>query len=484
MDRFSKIATWTAWTAVLTLVGSLHAMPASPAPDDRDHAIREALHGATPATAAPVEEAAKKTLAAQPKDAVAQAIVAGTTLLRAEHAFPARPDGTVPPAGWDGKLALDAFQKAWAVRQTAPGLPTLNGVYLKASAVCVQSEAIKEAFAKWPDAYFDAGAQAALGAGLATLAPREDGDTALELADAWAKRFPDDPEVRRQLIGLWWNGGALDRAIASIDRWSKTAPAGQWKLQRAELALVRDGLEEGRKKLEGVTDAGAASLATLIAGALGEAEARAGLEALAAKGDPARPGAKLVAAALLKLGGDAKAAGAALEEAGNTLAVERAYVESAVALYARQRLGSWDDAEVYALADLWRKMREWEREIAVIAPLAERADKDGKLHNDVNAGDFHFRVGRAAFHARRFEQSHREYDLAAKTGKDDPELYFHIAKLLFLEKRKVEALVWLKKAADWKDPAQHADKARTELFKVGVPGYSPAPPAPPSWTEH
>ena len=469
MGRFFKpgaVALVSAGLALAVMTGALRAIPAGPIVDDRDQQIRDALRGVTAATSAPVEAAARKRIALKPSDPVGHAILAGCLLAQACTAFPPRRDGLTPPVSLDGRLLLQVIYEAKLALKTGPDLVPAQAMLMEALAASSRPEEIRALIKEWPASSFGPEVQRALGRGLSTLAPRGDGETALIVCDSWLARFPDDPDVRHWAIDLWWSGGELDRAAKTLDGWIHGGPPGDWSLRRVEIAILREGLEAGRAALAGVTAPGAGTLATCIAGALGEEKAVPALEELAVKGDPARPGSMMLATALLhSIGAHAAEARPELKAAAESLIELRLFPEAALALAARRRVGEWNDAETLVQADLWRKMREWKREIDTIAPLTERVDRDGHTQNGVLAGDHHFRLGRASYHQKLYDVATHEYELAAKAGKEDPELWFHIAKLLAAEGRQKESLEWIKKAASWKAPRPHAEKARAELAR-------------------
>jgi tetratricopeptide (TPR) repeat protein len=307
-----------------------------------------------------------------------------------------------------------------------------------------------------PEAYSPA-ARAALELAVGQLLRRGSAEVVASAATAFLDRFPLDPAARRAAAMAWTVGGKLDRVIALAPQWRRESRDERWwTLALVEAHLLAGRLADAARLARGVEgDDRLARLAACIAAAQGERAAAARLRANTRASGPGSgvPAEPVLARTVELLAGSPGPPAAVLAAAGKMtelareLLGERRYVESALLLLARRGAPGWGDAEQLLLADLYKRIRDFRREIAALSEMRARVRGSHGTTIGVSEAEFEFRIGRALFHAGDLPGAGRAYARARALGKEDSDLYFHLAKLYKAQGRPERSREALERAA-------------------------------------
>jgi tetratricopeptide (TPR) repeat protein len=381
---------------------------------------------------------------------------------------PNRPGGQEPTPGlpaviWDKEQLDLALERAREGLSKAPGDPALAAVALEAAARRAQSATLEELVRTLPATAMSEAAHRALGEGMLDMATQNEGDAALRIAGLWLERFPEVREARRGAARVWMLSGGVERALSALSGWSAAAPGdAEWTRTLGTAYVLIGEMETAVRWLASARgDDEARRLRAMLQAARGDESARAELKSISDPKGTRRDLPQLLREELAK----PKPDDWQLRDLAIRLVEARHFVDAAVAVHAVQRLPGWTQKEQLNLADLFRKLREWNREVQALLPLVVDVDREGKTRTGVSRGDFHFRIGRALFHAGRLEEALREYALSGAAGKDDPELHFHVAKVYQQQGKNAEANAIFEKVAAQSGGAAHIEKARKELDK-------------------
>lgn len=436
-----------------------------------DEALAAGLRQIEVGQTAAAEATATERLAKNPRDAVGHALKG--MVIRAKAKLPGvSPEKLALDAasGWERSGIKAATRELELAFQLVPTSPEIAAIFIDTLSYSNETGEIRAVLNRLPDDALTPELGVVITQALERLPARNDGELAHELAASLLKRWPDLREARWVAARVWAFAGELDRAATRIPAW-RDADAGdvRWATLEGEVQALRGYWDQAARTWEAGTHPRAQYLARLLRAAQGNAGDAAGLAAELAKSAPGSPELEL-------LGGLAGTPDAArVAKAARALVDRRQFVECAIALRAQRRLGRWDDEAIIVEADLYRRLREWRREIDSLLALESKVNQKGRTDTGVSQGDFLFRIGRASFHANDTAAADRYYELAAKAGKDDAEIWFHVSKNYGLMGRREESLKMLQKAATSPHPGQHAAKAIQALQSI-----APAPPPSPS----
>ena len=317
-----------------------------------------------------------------------------------------------------------------------------------------------------PDEAFSPVVRSAIEVSLANLGEPPGPECAAAIASILVAKAPDDIRTRKVVARAWMLGGLLDKALVELSRWqSETPDDSDWMRLRAE-AYILAGQPElavgvlGKRPLETRLAWLRWVLGVVVKDSSGSPRDFVNGETSGVR-PPVDPGLIEVFESIEKV--PRETATKQLSSAVRRLLDERLFVDAALALQALRRFGGWGDAEQFALSELFKGIRDFDRELGVLAQLEAKVVRGVHLDNRMSDSGLFFRIGRATFHTGQLVEADRLFFLARTLGKNDPEMCYHMAKLRNQQRRPEEAIAFLKKAAASTKVDKYVQLSREQL---------------------
>lgn len=456
------------------LAAVLCAGPAGAAKSEDGKAVLAKIYAGLQSACDPaLEKEARKRVAANPDDAV------GHAMLGAYLACSGRTPPGLGPLAPGVKPVYAVMNMARAVdelRRAVDGYPTLEvavALFMRVMGQQGLSGEILKYVKSLPPESFTPEAVYELAASLRKLPGQSEAETAIEIADNLLRRLPEREDVRVAVAACWMDAGKLQAGREALAKWLEKTPGNRaFSILLAQADVLAGQVEAGLARAKVFTDEPRMRVLVELGAFLdGKGSADQLKQAVGPDADAAAQA--MVAAFAAPEPTRAKA----LTEAGKKVLETRRFAELFLMIQARKKMGGWGDEEAILEADLYRRSREFPREVVVLLELMPKVDKNGKTDTGVSAAEFHFRAGRAQYHSGRLDESLREYDLALKLGKDDAERDYHIAKTLIAQGKPAEAAAQYRKAMKVNKPEKYGTLAQKELDRQASPAPAPSPSA-------
>jgi iron complex transport system ATP-binding protein len=387
------------------------------------------------------------------------------------------PPGKPVPLGeldvtWDSDMrALVQTELAQARRADAGNFEILTAL-IQVDSEADQGEALLKLMRTVPDAAFTSELKPLLIAALPRLLETPGPEYAAEIAERWLGLMPDDLEVRHAVARAYLLGGRIDELLKILPKWKAAAPTDEeFPLREVQAHLLIGELDEARRLARHLPYRGpAAWLSDLLDAVAKDVPASCRLQRLLTTEKEREPGFAKVAEHIARSGPDSATQ---LNDLVADLVLYHRPVEAAVALAARRRIGSWGEAEQWLEAEIFKGIREFRRELAILAQLEPKVVKNRQLDFGIADYNFFFRKGRALFHAGNLDAADATFKRARELGKTDAEMYFHLGRLRLMQGRKSEAIDCFKKGTLWNPLDKHTQLAEKKLKALESGNASP-----------